>query len=53
VQQRETGGAEEALFKPVSVWCFEPVCESGRMLFLEQRSVAFMPQGVESTRRNI
>jgi hypothetical protein len=27
-------------FKPNSVWCFEPVCESGRTLYLAQRSVA-------------
>src|ERR1700733_9370556 len=28
-------------FKPTSVWCFEPVGESGRTLCLAQRSVAF------------
>jgi len=26
---------------PASVWCFEPVCESGRTLLMAQRSVAF------------
>ena len=33
--------------KPASVWCFEPVRESGRTLFLAQRSVAFRRKAVE------
>jgi hypothetical protein len=27
--------------KPASVWCFEPVCESGRTLFWHNAVVAF------------
>lgn len=38
--------------KPASVWCFEPVCESGRTLLMAQRSVAFRRRW-ESTRRNV
>jgi transposase len=33
--------------KPTPVWCFEPVCESGRTLFLVQRSVAFRRKAEE------
>jgi hypothetical protein len=33
------GGA--GLWKPASIWCFEPVCELGRTLFVAQRSLAF------------
>jgi hypothetical protein len=32
---------------PASIWCFEPVCESGRTLFLAQRSVAFRREAEE------
>jgi len=33
--------------RPASVWCFEPVCQSGRTLSLAQRSVAFRRKAEE------
>ncbi len=35
------------LSNPAFVWCFEPVCELARTLFLAQRSVAFRFRAVE------